>query len=84
MNHFFSIIIFFTQDNLTRFIDNDQKFTSPKSNLAPVDVDYCERNDCEELPSIQVLKIRVNISKAFSLRNAKCRQRVHRQDVFLL
>ena len=75
MNQFFLLSFFSTQDNLKRFIDNDQKFTSPTSKFAPVDVDYCERNDCEELPSIQVLKIRVNISKVFCLQNVKCRQR---------
>ena len=50
---------FSTQDNLTRTIDDDE-IIIPKIQQATQH--YCEKNNCDDLPATQVLKVKVIIS----------------------
>ena len=60
--------MFSTQNDLTRLI-NDDMVINPKNQEDTGH--YCDENICEELPAIQVLKIRVIIlfRKLFNLGN---------------
>ena len=53
----FFLFFFSIQDNLTRTIDDDDEIIIPEIQQATEH--YCEKNNCDDLPATQHLKIKV-------------------------